>query len=88
MFCVSGRITEGDVGMLRALLEQERGIVAIDLKDVRIVDREAIELLAAREADGVELRNSPPYIREWVTKETGNTFAERTKGREGRGEDA
>ena len=76
--------------MLRALLEQERGIVAIDLKDVRIVDREAIELLAAREASGVELRNSPPYIREWVTKETGNrnTSAERTKRREGCGEDA
>ena len=71
MLCISGRIAEQDVDTLRALLEQERGIVAIDLKDVHIVDREAIKLLAMREANGLELRNSPAYIREWVTRETG-----------------
>jgi hypothetical protein len=35
-----------DVNMLRVLLEQERSAVAIDLKDVLLVDREAIKLLA------------------------------------------
>ena len=89
MLCISGRIAEQDVDTLRALLEQERGIVAIDLKDVHIVDREAIKLLAMREANGLELRNSPAYIREWVTRETGDrkTSEERTKRSE-RDEDA
>ena len=43
--------------MLPDLLERERGVVTIDLKDVLIVDREAIRLLAVRESNGVELRN-------------------------------
>ena len=70
---------------LGALLEQENGVVAIDLKDVLIVDREAIKLLAVGESNGVELRNCPAYIREWVTRETAdrNTSEERTKRSKG-----
>jgi hypothetical protein len=85
MLYISGRIAEEDVDTLRALLEQEKGVVAIDLKDVLIVDREAIKLLAASESNGVELRNSPAYLREWVTRETAdrNTSEERTKRSEG-----
>jgi len=55
--------------MLRSVLEQESGGFAIDLKNVVLVDREAVKLLAFREAHGNELRNCPPYIREWVTRE-------------------
>jgi hypothetical protein len=66
---ISGRITGQDVDMLRALLEQERSAVAIDLKDVLLVAREAVQLLALRESNGAELRNCPSYIRQWVTKE-------------------
>ena len=78
---ISGRITEECVDTLRALLEQEKSVVTIDLKDVLIVDREAIRLLAVGESNGVELRNCPAYIREWVTRETAdrNTSEERTK---------
>ena len=66
---ISGQITGKDVDLLRSLLEQERSVVAIDLKDVLLVDREAIKLLAMCESNGVELRNCPAYIREWVTRE-------------------
>ena len=85
MLCISGRITEEDVNTLRALLEQEKGVVTIDLKDVLIVDREAIKLLAVGESNGVELRNCPAYIREWVTRQTAdrNTSERRTKATEG-----
>jgi len=55
--------------MLRALLQQERGAVAIDLKDVLLVDREAVKLQALRESIGAELRNCAAYIREWITRE-------------------
>jgi hypothetical protein len=66
---ISGQITGKDVDLLRSLLEQERSVVAIDLKDVLLVDREAVKLLALRELNGTELRNCPAYIREWVTRE-------------------
>src|SRR5258708_39577900 len=65
---ICGRITEQGVDTLRNLLEQN-GIAAIDLKDVLIVERETITLLAVCESNGVELRNCPAYIREWVTRE-------------------
>jgi hypothetical protein len=70
---VSGRITGEHVDMLRGVLEQESGGFAIDLKNVHLVDREAVKLLALCEANGTELRNCPPYVREWVTRERAET---------------
>jgi hypothetical protein len=69
MLRISGRISGQDVNMLRALLEQERSVVAIDLMEVLLVNREAVKLLTLRESNGAELRNCPAYIREWVTRE-------------------
>jgi hypothetical protein len=70
---VSGCVTGEHVDMLRGVLEQESGGSAIDLKNVLLVDREAVRLLAFREVNGTELRNCPPYIREWVTRERAET---------------
>jgi anti-anti-sigma regulatory factor len=67
---VSGHITGERVDTLKGVLEQEPGRFVIDLKNVVLVDREAVKLLARSQADGMELRNCPPYIREWVTRET------------------
>jgi hypothetical protein len=48
--------------------KRKRGQV-LDLKDLLLVDREAVKLLALRESNGVELRNCSAYIREWITRE-------------------
>jgi len=66
---ISGRITGEHVDLLRSLLQEESGGVTLDLKNVLLADREAVKLLALSEANGTELRNCPPYIREWVTRE-------------------
>ena len=66
---ISGRITAEHVDVLRDVLEEEADARAIDLENVSLVDREAVKLLALSEANGTELRNCPPYIREWVTRE-------------------
>jgi anti-anti-sigma regulatory factor len=66
---ISGRITGEHVTMLRALLEQENGALTIDLKDVRLVDGDAVKFLAHCEADGARLKNCPAYIREWIARE-------------------
>src|ERR1700681_800208 len=72
---ISGRITGEHVDILRGVLEQESDGFPIDLKTVLVVDREAVKLLALSEANGTELRNCPPYIREWVTREEAETHA-------------
>ena len=69
VLCISGRITGQDVDTLRDLLDQEKSAVAIDLKDVLLVDREAVKFLARRDSKAVELRNCPAYIREWIKRE-------------------
>ena len=66
---ISGRIARGDVDVLRSALDQERGAIAIDLAEVGLVDRGAVNLLVLIETRGVELRNCPPYIREWIARE-------------------
>jgi len=57
-----------DLEVVRTALDG-RHVVAIDLAEVGLVDREAVTLLAQTEAEGIELRSCPAYIREWITKE-------------------
>jgi hypothetical protein len=66
---VSGEIRGEDVDILREVIEQEKCRLALDLTEVNLVDREAVRLLVTSEANGIELRNCPPYIREWIRKE-------------------
>ena len=66
---ISGRIARDDVDVLRSALDQERGAIAIDLAEVGLVDRGAVNLLVLIERTGVELRNCPPYVREWIARE-------------------
>ena len=66
---VSGRIATEDLEVFRAALEQEGGTVTIDLAEVALVDRAVVRLLATSEANGIELRHCPAYIREWIARE-------------------
>jgi anti-anti-sigma regulatory factor len=66
---ITGRVTGENVNTLRALLEQENAALTIDLKDVRLVDDEAVKLLAIHESNGAKINNCPLYIREWITRE-------------------
>ena len=66
---VSGRLTGNHVNTLRTLLEQESRPLTLDLKDVRLVDIDAVKLLAIHESNGVGIDNCPLYIREWIRRE-------------------
>jgi len=66
---ITGRITDEHVNVLRALLEQENGTLTIDLKNVWLVNGDAVKLLAMHEANGAQIKNCPRYIREWITRE-------------------
>jgi anti-anti-sigma regulatory factor len=71
IFALSGRIEEQHVSELQELLAGEADVakIALDLEEVRLVDREVVKFLAACEARGIRLRNCPSYVREWI--ETG-----------------
>ena len=66
---VSGRIHADNLETLRELLGREEAGTAVDLEEVVLVDRAAVRLLACSENNGIELKNCPAYIREWVTRE-------------------
>ena len=69
---ISGRIDDPDVEIVRELIESEmtsKSTVALDLRNVTLISRAAIKLLSTVEEKGIELRNCPAYIREWVSRE-------------------
>ena len=77
VLCISGNLAGEQVDTLRNLLRQAVGALAIDLKYVSLVDREAVQFLALTEHNGTDLRNCPAYVREWVTREWAEMHAER-----------
>ena len=68
VLCISGRLAEEDLELVRMALDGRR-VVAIDLTEVELVSRDAVKVLVRAEAEGVELRSCPAYIREWITNE-------------------
>jgi hypothetical protein len=67
-FAVSGQLeadTLGELSALLALESPERAIV-LELRDLVLVDREALDFLRACAGRGIALRNCPAYIRIWM----------------------
>src|SRR5215471_10301278 len=46
--------------------------VALDLKDVGLIHRETLKFLATCKSNGMELKNCPAYVREWMLREEHN----------------
>jgi anti-anti-sigma regulatory factor len=65
---ISGRLAAEDLELVRMALDGRR-VVAIELAEVELVSRDAVKLLVQAEAEGIELRSCPAYIREWITNE-------------------
>ena len=65
-----GRIRADELGALQEHLatEAKENEIAMDLKEVKLVDQETVAFLAYCEATGTELRNCPAYIREWINR--------------------
>jgi hypothetical protein len=75
VFSLSGRIEVEDVAELQRLLSLEavgQGIT-LDLRDLTLVDRDALKFLASCEAESIKLENCPAYIREWIDTERGRS---------------
>jgi hypothetical protein len=74
VFSVSGRLEADRLGELAALLalESSAPAVTLELKDLVLVDRDAVSFLRACQEKGIELRNCPQYVQIWMASdETG-----------------
>jgi anti-anti-sigma regulatory factor len=43
--------------------------IVLDLKELILVDRDAVRFLEQCDSNGIRLRNCPLYIREWIARE-------------------
>jgi anti-anti-sigma regulatory factor len=81
VFTLIGRIEAEDVKELRELLALETAgqQLVLDLRDVTLVNQDAVKFLAACEAGSIKLENCPAYIREWIERVKGRTRRRRTR---------
>ena len=69
MFTLSGRMEAEHVAELKQLFDRDYRNIILDLRDLRLADRDAVRFLRCCEADGMKLDNCPAYVREWMDRE-------------------
>jgi hypothetical protein len=71
VFKLSGRMGARDIGEVEALIGAEASgrHIVLDLKDLRLVDQDVVSFLRRCEADSIQLKNCPAYIRKWIAGE-------------------
>ena len=71
VYTLSGQIDAESIVELETLFESEtddrRRI--LDLRDVTLVDQDAVNFLDRCEMENMTLKNCPAYIREWITRQ-------------------
>src|SRR6266404_995921 len=68
LFTLSGRIETEDIKQLQQLLAVETSgqQLILDLRDVTLVNQDAVKFLRRCEADGIRLENCPLHVRRWI----------------------
>jgi hypothetical protein len=66
-----GRMQAEHLDELKAQIKQGGSRIALDLKEVHLVDVEVIRFLGTCQAAGIQLVHCPPYISEWINQEQG-----------------
>jgi hypothetical protein len=69
VFSLSGRMEAEHVEEMEELFDCDCRNIILDLRDLRLADRDAVRFLRGCEADGMTLENCPAYIREWMDRE-------------------
>ena len=68
LFTLSGRIETEDIKQLQQLLAVETSgqQLILDLRDVTLVNQDAVKFLRRCEAEGIKLENCPLHVRRWI----------------------
>ena len=71
VFTLSGQMDEEPIAELETLINSEANgrRIVLDLKDLTLVNEDAITFLERCESNSITLENCPPYIREWIKRE-------------------
>lgn len=71
LFTVSGRLDAENLAELKTLFGSEASgrRITLDLKELTHVDQDAVRFLKSCEAENIQIKNCPAYIREWITRE-------------------
>jgi anti-anti-sigma regulatory factor len=71
VFKLTGRMGAENVSELEKLINAEASgrRIVLDLKDLTLVDQGVVSFLRRCEANSIQLKNCPAYIREWITGE-------------------
>jgi anti-anti-sigma regulatory factor len=71
IFKLIGRLDGENIGELHTLFgtEEPGRRIILDLENLTLVDRDAVQFLDRCEADSIKLENCPAYIREWIARE-------------------
>jgi hypothetical protein len=85
---LTGRIQAEQVLELQNLLRRPSSDhnLVLDLREVRLVDRDAVRFLAEIETKGAKLRNCSAFIREWIWRERDGMRQAEVEHRNGTGE--
>jgi hypothetical protein len=68
VFTVSGQMDEEAIAELTTLISSEsnRRPIVLDLKNLTLVNENAITFFVHCEADSITLKSCPAYVREWI----------------------
>lgn len=68
---ISGRLDGEDLDELKELIQSEGSgrRVVLDLRELALVDQEAVRFLEQCDSKGIELQNCAPYICEWMERQ-------------------
>ena len=74
IFMLAGRLNEEHIAEMETLLRSEAATrkIVLDLKDLTLVDRDAVRFLERCEAASIKIKNCPAYIHEWIRRERGS----------------
>jgi hypothetical protein len=71
VFAISGRLEHEGLIELSALMAEESAgrSIALELQDLVLVGRDAVNFLRECAEKGIELRNCPRYIQDWMASD-------------------
>jgi hypothetical protein len=71
VFTLSGQMDEEAIAGLQSLIRSEATgrRIALDLRDLTLVNEDGVIFLERRESNGITLENCPGYVRDWITRQ-------------------
>ena len=66
---MSGDFQREHIAELKMQIEDRRPRMILDLKDVTLVDVDAVRFLAVCHREGMKIVHCPQYVRDWISRE-------------------